>query len=215
MSRGSRIIITRTGFDPCDGNRLNDPYLGATPTFGGCRPDIRSQVMIGDKLFFVSGKVRNFDQMIYAAFEVSEKIHASDAYKRFPDLRLKTLDGQRDGNILVDAYGKQHPLDDHKSFENRLQHYIVGKDLRVLETPEEFARGREQTLPMLQELFESNGKTPKDILGRGGRKLTDEQATKLFLWLESLKTEKPLVRRAAFGQKESSLGSIRQIQPVR
>jgi len=56
-----------------------------------------------------------------------------------------------------------------------------------METPEEIALAREQTLEMLRDLFGRNG-TPKEIVGRFGSDLTDAQIFRLREWLQSLKS---------------------------
>jgi hypothetical protein len=56
-----------------------------------------------------------------------------------------------------------------------------------METSEEIALAREQTLEMLRELFGKNG-TPKDIVGRFGSDLTDVQIFRLREWLQSMKS---------------------------
>lgn len=195
--RKGYIYITRSGYDPQKGKHVKDPYLGDVPTLGACRPDLRKNVNPGDVLFIVSGKVKNQPQYLMGAFEVAEKIPATDAYRRFPDLRLhKNGDGQMDGNIIVNSRGDQHTLDDHNSFERRKENYIVGRNPVVLTTPEEIARGREKTMDILRFLFGKDGEKPRDVIGRMS-KLDNEQVTMLFAWLRSLKApERELVRKA-------------------
>jgi hypothetical protein len=153
-----KIIITRTGYDPQLGKHVKDPYLGPCPTLGACRPDLRQQLNVDDYIFVVSGKVQGAEQFVMGGFQIAEKIHASEAYERFPHLRLRKLeDGQLTGNIIVDADGRQHELDDHEKFEKRIENYIVGKNLIALSTPCEITEGRQHTLEILRRVFRSNG----------------------------------------------------------
>jgi hypothetical protein len=182
-----KIFITRTGYDPQFGKHVKDPYLGPCPTIGACRPDLRKKLDVGDHLFVISGKVRGVDQFVMGGFQIAEKIHAAEAYERFPDLRLRKLeDGQLTGNIIVDASSRQHKLDDHENFEKRIENYIVGKNLIVLSTPAEIAAGREHTLEILRKIFCSNGTSLREIIGRC-RSLTEKQVIDLRECLENLK----------------------------
>lgn len=186
-----KIFITRSGYDPQRGRHVNDPYLGATPTLGACRPDIRHRVQRGDHIFVISGKIPEVPQFVMAGFEVAEKINAIDAFTRFPELRLRLLpDGQRTGNIIVDSSGKQHPLDDHRNFAGRLPDYIVGRNLLALRTDGQIARGRVETLEMLQELLGKKGRKPFDLVGRSAYPLNERQVELLRTWMERLALEK-------------------------
>ena len=119
-----KIFITRSGYDPQVGKHVKDPYLGDQPTLGACRPDIRQKLTSGDHIFVVSGKTVGVEQFVMGGFEVESKIPATAAYKLFPEQRLRLRDdGQLSGNIIVDAAGKQHPLDDHSSFDKRIVRY--------------------------------------------------------------------------------------------
>lgn len=199
--RKGYIFITKSGFDPGIGKHVKDPYFGEIPTLGACRPDLRKNVESGDFLFLVSGKVKNYPQYIVGAIEVDKKIKSRTAYRRFPELRLhETADGQLDGNIIITSSGDQHPLDNHENFERRRDNYIVGKrNPIVLETPDEIARGRERTMPILRELFGKDGEIPRDIIGRMS-KLDDQQVTTLVRMLHSLKADqRRRVMRAVAG----------------
>lgn len=183
-----KIIITRSGYDPEKGKHIKDPYLGDNPSIGACRPDVRSRIDIGGQLFFISGKVPDFPQVVFGGFEVAEKIPMIEAYHRFPDRRLRVRDdGQLEGNVIVNQRGAQHPLDDHKNVDARVLNYIVGKNPIVLATHQELTLGREQTLEALQEILKRKGPRPIDIIGRWGRDLTEEEAEKLKKWLLSIK----------------------------
>lgn len=209
------VFITRTGYDPEKGKHVKDPYLGDQPTFGACMTNVRKYVEPGDSIFVISGKVRNYLQFIMGGFEVAEKIHATDAYQRFPEHRLRKIDDQLAGNIITNSQGEQHFLDNHNNYDRRLENYIVGKNPIVLSTPEEIAKGRSGTLEMLKELFGKGGFIPHDIIGRMS-KLDERQVERLRSWLLSLKTvEKQLVRRATIGQTPRPSNHIRVQSVVR
>jgi hypothetical protein len=187
-----KIFITRKGYDPQLGKHVKDPYLGDNPSLGACRPDIRRQVIPGDHIFTISGKVRRFNQFVMGGFEVASKIDPREAYQLFPEQHLREReDGQVTGNIVIDSQGRQHPLDTHDpsppAFARRIQNYVIGKNPIVLVTPEEIARGREQTLEVLCEILKKHGKSPIDLVGRWGCKLTEDQVIQLRAWLRSLK----------------------------
>jgi hypothetical protein len=183
-----KIFITRQGYDPQLGKHIKDPYLGPQPSLGACRPDIRKQLRKGDHIFVISGKVPQANQFVMAGFEIDAKIDANEAYKLFPEQRLRQgQDGQLMGNIIVDAHGRQHQLDDHSSFENRIKNYVIGTNLLTLETDEEIARGRIETMDALREILQRNGDTAIEVVTRFGRQLTDKQIEQLRDWLESIK----------------------------
>lgn len=185
-----KIFITRSGYDPQFGKHIKDPYLGPNASLGACRPDLRRQVKKGDHLFVISGKLPNVRQFVLGGFEVERKISAQEAYEMYPDQRLRLRnDGQLTGNIIVDATGAQHELDDHhpSSFAKRAPNYIVGTNCIALVEPEEIALGREQTLDALREILKKSGGSPWEIVGHYGSRLTEEQVQELREWLLSLK----------------------------
>jgi hypothetical protein len=183
-----KIFITRSGYDPQLGKHVKDPYLGPCPTLGACRPDIRRQLEKGDHIFVISGKIPDFNQFVMGGFEIESKIPAIEAYRLFPELRLRRLrDGQLTGNIIVTADGRQHELDDHRSFDQRIKNYVIGTNLILLSTPDEIAEGRKHTLNALRDILHKKGDSPIDIVGRWGAKLTEEQILQLREWLAGLK----------------------------
>lgn len=183
-----RIYITRNGYDPQKGGYIKDPYLDGIPTMGACRPDIRKSLGLGDTIFVVSGRVRGFEQFIVGCFDISEKITMQEAYKRFPEQRLhERHDGQLAGNVICDAEGHQHLLDNHNNFAGRLSDYIVGKNKIVLESDEEIDIGRRETMDVLRSVLMKVGSKPFDILGRGAPRLHARQVAELRRWLESIK----------------------------
>jgi hypothetical protein len=183
-----KIFITRSGYDPQLGKHVKDPYLGPCPTLGACRPDIRKQLERGDHIFVISGKIPEFNQFVMGGFEIESKVPAIEAYRMFPDLRLRRLDdGQLTGNIIVTADGRQHELDDHNSFDQRIKNYVVGTNLISLTTQDEISEGRRQTLDALRDILQKKGDSPFDIVGRFGTRLTEKQVIQLREWLEVLK----------------------------
>ena len=183
-----KIFITRSGYDPQLGKHVKDPYLGDCPTLGACRPDIRKQLQKGDHIFVISGKIRDIDQFVMGGFEIESKIPAIEAYRLFPGLRLhRREDGQLAGNIIVTADGRQHELDDHNSFDERIKNYVIGTNLIVLKTPDEIEEGRRQTLVALRDILHKKGNSPFDVVGRFGTRLTDNQVLQLRDWLAAVK----------------------------
>jgi hypothetical protein len=57
----------------------------------------------------------------------------------------------------------------------------------VLTTEEEIAAAREQTLEVLQDILQREGKSPFEVVGHYGSNLTENQVRKLREWLGSLK----------------------------
>lgn len=183
-----KLFITRSGYDPQLGRHVKDPYLGDSPSLGACRPDFRRQLKPGDYIFTVSGKVPRVPQFLMGGFEVAAKVHANDAYRMFPEQRLHKLeDGQLDGNVIVDAQGRQHGLDDHKNFVKRLDNYIIGKNPIVLATPTEIERARRETLEVLCDVFKKRGRSPHEVISRFGRSLAEDQVQALIAWLRHIK----------------------------
>jgi hypothetical protein len=188
-----KIFITRSGYDPQLGKHIKDPYLGPNPTLGACRPDIRKQLRKGDHIFIISGKIPDLNQFVMAGFEIESKIPAIEAYRQFPELRLRPLeDGQVTGNVIVTSDGRQHELDQHNpdTFQSRIKNYVVGTNLIAITNDEEIAKGRRQTLEALRKILHRNGKSPVEIVGRWGTALNEEQITMLRNWLLSLKVSK-------------------------
>jgi hypothetical protein len=182
-----KIFITQSGYDPECGKHVNDPFLGATPTLGACRPDIRKRLRKGDHIFTISGRVRGVSQFVMGGFEIAAKLPATEAYKKFPQLRLHKLDdGQVTGNIIVNSRGEQHTLDNHNSFEARIQNYVVGTNLVAARTSREIEIARRETLEVLQEVIRKKGKSAIDVVGRWGTELSEEQVMQLREWLSNI-----------------------------
>jgi hypothetical protein len=121
-------------------------------------------------------------------FEIESKMNATEAYRLFPELRLRQRDdGQLTGNIIVDGDGRQHPLDDHNSFDERIKNYVIGKNVLALETDREIAAGRRDTLEILQDVLRKKGKSPVNLVTRFGTDLNEQQIMRLRDWLEQIK----------------------------
>lgn len=183
-----KIFITRTGYDPQLGKHVKDPYLGPRPTLGACRPDVRRRLSEGDHIFVISGKVPGAEQFVMVGFEIDDRMTALEAYERFPQHRLRRrADGQLTGNIIVNAHGEQHELDDHTSFSSRTKNYVLGKNPIVLQTSPEIAQARAETLEALQEILRKKGNSPIRVVGRWGSDLTEAQVLHLRDWLTRIK----------------------------
>ena len=184
-----KIFITRSGYDPQLGKHVKDPFLGDPPTLGACRPDIRRQLKPGDHIFVISGKLSDANQFVMIGFEIATKMDATEAYRLFPQHRLRIReDGQPDGNIIVNGDGKQHELDDHTSFDKRIKHYVVGMNSIFPSTPDEISRCRAQTLDALQDILHKKGNSPVAVVGRWGAPLNEKQILQFREWLVSLKS---------------------------
>lgn len=182
----SYLHITESGFDPEKGKPIKDPYLGDQPSLGACMPNIRRLVVPGDRIFTMSGKTAGVQQFIIGGFEVAEKISALAAFRRFPEQRLRIVDGQVTGNIIVDSRGRQHPLDHHENFANRVSNYIVGRDPIALTTRREIQQARAETLYVLRQLLRKNGDSPIKVMGRWCR-FDEQQTRELTDWLLDIK----------------------------
>jgi hypothetical protein len=131
--------------------------------------------------------VQGVQQYVVGGFEVSEKIDALAAYRRFPEYRMRALeDGSVVGNIIVNGDGSKSPLDCHSNFESRVENYIVGGKPVHLKAPQEVAIGRRQTVPVLSKIFHRSGTTPFDIIGRW-RRLDSDQIEMVLSWLRKIK----------------------------
>lgn len=185
----SYMHITSSGYDPEKGKPIKDPYLGDQPSLGACMPNIRRLVVPGDYIFTISGKIPGVQQLVVGGLEVADKIDALAAFRRFPEQRLRVMNGQVTGNIIVDSRGRQHPLDDHdhETFADRVKNYIVGRDAIALRTRREIERGRTETLYTLQQLLRKNGDSPFDVMGRWC-KLDERQTRELIDWLLEIKS---------------------------
>jgi hypothetical protein len=184
------IYITASGTDPALRGNLNDPLFTRVPSLGACMPNIRRNVTKGDWIFVVSGKVAGAEQYVVGGLQVEEKIDALAAYNRFPENRLTIGDGGLImGNVIVQADGTQHPLDQHSSetLEERIKNYIVGGSSVALTTAREVELGRQQTLRKLSEIRGRRG--ANRIIAAMGRwsKLDEAQVAQMLDWLSEIK----------------------------
>ena len=195
----SSYVFVSPGSDPGMGRPLHDPYFGAgiQPTMGSCRPDLRRHVRLGDQVFVISGSMgprKGVAQYVIGGL-VADRILDDQlaAYREFPEHRLHyDADGNRSGNIIVTARGKQHPRDHHPpgTFQGRIQNYLVGKNPVVLESTKEISLAREHSVQILAEVLDVPGAvTVRDVVGRSWRKLSTDQANRLREALLDLKKE--------------------------
>lgn len=190
MDKKAYIFVSPRS-DPGIGVRLDDPIFGRITTMGQCRPDLRRLIKPGDHIFVISGTNKGVSQYVIGGFEVDEKLDALLAHKRFPDLRLKIENGEKVGNIIVDGQGKHHPLDHHPehNFKRRIQNYLVGRNHIQLNTDSEIRLGRENSLEILKEIFNTpRARKIREIIGRSAR-MDEAQVDKLLEALKELKTE--------------------------
>ena len=184
------IYISGGGADPEANDNLNDPLFEKTPTLGACMPNIRRLVRPGDYVFVISGKTIGVQQYVVGGFRVVEKISALAALERFPENQL-TIDGagKKRGNIIVMPDGSQNPDDTHdpETFENRIENYLVGVDPVVLDTPNEVALGRNETLEKLSSILgRPRGNRVIDVMGRWA-KMDEGQVSDMLAWLNGAK----------------------------
>lgn len=178
------IYTMFAGADPGSGWVMTDPMLGRPPTMGACMPNIRRAVVPGDHVFFISGRVDGVSQYVVGGFEVDEKIDALTAYNRFPQNRMRKEGDALRGNIVVREDGSKNPLDYHTNFSERVKNYIVGKDLTAIDGQTPVRNAREQTLPLLRDLFHKHrGDSVHSVLGRW-RRLDEEQIRQLYRFIQ-------------------------------
>lgn len=173
------------GADPAKGWIFNDPIFGNPATLGACVPNVRRQVVPGDWVFAISGRVNGYRPFVAGGFQVAEKITALEAYSRFPKNRLQVSgSGQVVGNIIVDETGKHHPLDHHDKFDERLKNYLVG-GTSVAVADHRIDDARETTLGKLSKVFGVPANRDLDIVPRW-RRVNEEQIAELTEWLAEL-----------------------------
>lgn len=189
MSIKGYVYTMFKGADPAEGWAMTDPIFGKgkVPTMGACQPTIRRMVERGDQIFVISGHVSDVQQYVVGGFAVGQKIHQLTAYNRFPENRQHfTAAGHLLGNVIVLPDGTQNPLDYHTNFENRVDNYIIGQDPIVLETPEEVRRARAETLNALKSIFQHDGDTVFNVIGRA-RRMDGDQVEQMRQWLSGIK----------------------------
>ena len=165
----------------------NDPHFwNSPPTWGVCRTDFRSKLEKGDYIFFVLPKYTTLPQMIYGYMKIIDNITHIDAYKRFPQKRMKR-NGNPNGNIIVGKNGEYNDYDDNiheDRFAKIKQYYVVGDRIRSqFLKPEKIKLLAPTFLQTLNKVFNINPDNIFSIIGRKGRKLNEEQINTLLRWL--------------------------------
>jgi hypothetical protein len=168
----------------------NDPHFWSQPpTWGICRTDFRRTIREGDYIFFVLPKKSELPQMVYGYFRVQRKMTHTEAYAS-PALKYKRMGKKNpNGNIIVDANGLYNPLDGdaHKDrFDEIKRYYIVGdeneseflSEVRIRRLAPEF-------ITVLNSIFETRKDSVFGVVGRGGRKMSEEQVSNLLAWLRA------------------------------
>ena len=181
------IYTMYQGADPGAGWVMTDPIFSKVPTLGACMPNIRRAVSKGDYIFSISGRISGFNQYIVGGMNGDEKIDALAAYKRFPQNRMIQLeDGAIRGNIIVDKNGNPLDFDYHTNHERRVENFIVGKDPIVLDNNSEIEQAREESLGVLNKIFQRDEEKISKIIGRW-RKLDEAQINEILAWMKSVK----------------------------
>lgn len=174
------------GADPSVGWGMTDPIYGKVPTLGACMPNIRRAVERGDYIFSISGRVINVKPHVVGTFSVDAKIDALAAYQRFPGNRMIIdKDGKFRGNIIVDENGNHLEYDYHTNHQKRVENYIIGKDPIFFEKEEQIKRAKEETLYVLNNLFNKNEPSVSKVIGRW-RKLDHAQVNDLLRWMNQI-----------------------------
>lgn len=174
------------GSDPAVGWVFNDPIFGSPPTLGACVPNIRRSVEPGDWVFCISGRVDKLQPYVVGGFQVNEKLNALEAHRRFPQYHLTHSErGQVLGNVIVDQNGNQDSLDNHSSFERRVENYLVGGEQIHVSKETSIAKARNETVPILSEVFKKPANRSFDVVPRW-RKMDATQISSLSDWLRSL-----------------------------
>ncbi|MGA9059291.1 MAG: hypothetical protein WB763_22590 [Terriglobia bacterium] len=166
----------------------NDPHFWRPPpTWGICRTDFRRVIKAGDYIFFVLAKASELPQMVYGYFKVRERITHVEAFC-CPDLRHKRMGNKvPNGNIIVDAHGRYSRFDGgyHKNrFDEIKPYYVIGDRNESEFLSEERIR---QLAPgfvaVLNRLFGTRKNSVFGIIGRKGRRMSEEQVRRLLAWL--------------------------------
>jgi hypothetical protein len=166
----------------------NDPHFwNSPPTWGICRTDFRRVIKVGDYIFFVLPKASELPQMVYGYFKVREKICHMQAYAR-RELRRKRMGNKvPNGNIIVDARGRYNQFDGgpHKDrFSEIKPYYIIGDtNESAFLSEERIRRLAPGFVGILNRVFRTREKSAFGIIGRKGRRMSEEQVGRLLAWL--------------------------------
>jgi hypothetical protein len=165
----------------------NDPHFWTSPpTWGICRSDLRRVINQGDYVFFVLPKASNLPQMVYGFIKVNEIISHFQAHAR-PELRNKRMGNKNpNGNIIVDQKGLYNRYDrgvHRDKFERIKDYYIVGDmSESAFFTEAKIKALAPEFLTMLNQLFCTHADSVFGVLGRAGRKMSEEQVKTLLVW---------------------------------
>ena len=166
----------------------NDPHFwnpSKPPTWGICRTDFRKQLKKEDYIFFVLPKYTQLSQMIYGYMKILENITHVEAYKKYPEKRMKN--GNPNGNIIVDENGNYNRFDlgiHEDKFEEIKKYYVIGvKANSRLLSEKDIKRLAPSFLSILNKIFDSNSEKIFSIIGRKGRVLNEQQIVDLLNWL--------------------------------
>ncbi len=84
----------------------DDPCFCSPPTWGICRPDVRSRLSVGDTLFFLA-KIDS-DYILKGWFEVGKKIDYLEALNLFPE-RMNVIVSRQQKKMSKDFMAKHRP----------------------------------------------------------------------------------------------------------
>ena len=166
----------------------NDPHFwNRPPTWGICRTDFRRAIEVGDYIFFVLPKASELPQTVYGYFRVREKVCHMQAFGR-PELRCKRMGNKiPNGNIIVDAQGRYNRFDGchHKDRFDEIRRYYVIGDTKGSEFLSEnrIRKLAPGFLGVLRRVFATRRKSVFRIIGRKGRRMSEEQVRHMLAWL--------------------------------
>jgi hypothetical protein len=166
----------------------NDPHFWTwPPTWGICRTDFRRVIKLGDYIFFVLPKASELPQMVYGYFKVREKITHMQAHAR-RELRHKRMGNKvPNGNIIVTANGRYNQFDGgrHKDrFREIKRYYVIGDTNESAFLSEDRIRHlAPRFVAILNRVFGTRQESAFRIIGRKGRRMSEEQVGSLLEWL--------------------------------
>lgn len=169
--------------------RDNDPHFWSDPpTWGICRPDLRSKVNPGDYVFFVLPKKCRLPQMIFGYMKIDRIVSHLNAHNDTTLVGKQMGNRNPNGNIIVTASGAYNRYDGgahRKGFPKIRLRYAVGDtanskfldDIKVRQLAPQF-------LVELQRIFNSTGSSPFHVISRYGRQLDAGQIQSLIAFLK-------------------------------
>lgn len=168
----------------------NDPHFWESPpTWGICRPDIRTSLDPEDYVFFVLPKKSELPQMIYGYMRIKEIITHAEAWHR-PSLTRKRMGNKNpNGNIIVDSRGSYNRFDagaHKKRFETIKQKYAIGYvNHSEFICEDKIRKLAPKFLDKLNRLFKFRKSSVFEAVSRWGRVLSSKQISELLTWLKS------------------------------